>query len=59
MLSNKAKDILKKQACVSENVDFQINRKSKWVVEISLVKDLTLYAKYKFHCKNGTMVRMI
>lgn len=59
MLNDKAKEILKKRAGVSGDIQFQINRKSKWIVEISLVKGLAVYAKFKFHCKNGTMERMI
>ncbi len=59
MLSNKAKEELKRKANITEDVEFQIDRKSKWIVEISLVKGLALYAKFKFHCKNGTMDRVI
>jgi hypothetical protein len=59
VLNDRAKKILKKRAGVIEDVDFQINRKSKWIVEVSLIKGLVLYAKFKFHCKNGTMERVI
>jgi len=60
MLSEKAINRLKKLAGIeNENCETEINRKSKWVVEISFIDGLCLYAKFKFHCKNHTMERLV
>jgi hypothetical protein len=59
MLSTAAKEELKKKVGFEGKCDFEINRKSKWVVEISLVDGLCLIAKFKFHCKEHTMERLV
>jgi len=59
MLSDKAKNELKRKIGLEKDCDFEINRKSKWIVEISLVDGLCLYAKFKFNCKKHSMERII
>ena len=59
MLPERVKNRLKELAEVTEDCDFEINRKSKWVLEISLVKGLELFAKFKFNCKAQNFSRII
>jgi|GEM_PF-3769826 len=58
-LSKAAKTKLKNSANISGDCEFIINRKSKWVVEVSLVRGLGILAKYKFHCKNMSCEKII
>ena len=58
MLSEKAKAKLMELSEV-DNCDFEYNRKSKWVIEISLVKKLCIFSKFKFNVRKGTMERML
>ena len=59
MLSERVKDRLKELAGVTEDVDFEINRKSKWVLEIGLVKGLCIFAKFKINCRLRTVDRVL
>jgi hypothetical protein len=58
-LSNAAKSELKKFCNVKDDCDFEINQKSKWIIEISLVDGLCLLGKFKFDCRKGSMKRII
>ncbi len=59
MLSDKAKGKLIEKVGCPKDVEFKIERKSKWIVIIKMVEGLCLYASFKFDCKNATMERII
>jgi hypothetical protein len=53
MINETSKKILKEQAGYEGDCEFEINRKSKWIVEVSLVDGMSLIAKFKINARTG------
>lgn len=59
MLSEQSKVIFKAFADYEGDCEFEIERKSKWVLVIRLVNGLCLIAKFKINCRTGKFERLI
>lgn len=42
-----------------KNCELIVDRTSKWVLVLKLVKGLAIFGKFKFNCRLGTMERLI
>lgn len=58
-LSPKAIEILKKKANISEDVDCEINRVSKYALDVLLYKGLCLHAKFRVNARTGEIKRLV
>ena len=52
-------EVLIDEAGITEDVDCDIHRLSKWGVKINLVKGLCLHASFKINARTGKFERLV
>jgi len=58
-LQDVTKEKLKKMLGVVDDVDFEIQRPSKFALDISLCKGLALYGKVRINARTGKIKRLV
>jgi len=59
LLSISAIEVLKERCGITQDVDVDIHRLSKFGVKVNLVDGLALHASFKFNVRTGNMTRLV
>lgn len=59
LMSVESIERLKTQSGVTDDVDVEIHRLSKWGVKVNLVSGMALHASFKFNVRTHSMKRLV